>query len=46
MVAEGCKEVDTGVGPATVRTPIGLGVKEWNKGLQVYAEQAKKLSCR
>ncbi|KAI2496033.1 Bicoid-interacting protein 3 (Bin3) [Fragilaria crotonensis] len=43
MVAEGCKEGDTGIGPATVRTPYGLGVKEWKLGLEVYAKHAKKL---
>ena len=31
-------------GPATVRTPYGLGVKEWEQGLQVYAKQAEKLA--
>jgi magnesium-dependent phosphatase 1 len=43
MVAEGCKEVDTGAGPATVRTPYGLGLKEWKLGLEVYAKHANKL---
>ena len=44
MVASGCKEPDTKQGPATVRTPHGLGVKEWEQGLKLYAEQAEKLA--
>lgn len=44
MVASGCQEPDTRQGPATVRTPYGLGVKEWEQGLQVYAQQAEKLA--
>ena len=44
MVANGCREPDTKQGPATVRTPYGLGVKEWEQGLQAYAKQAEKLA--
>lgn len=44
MVASGCVEPDTKQGPATVRTPYGLGVKEWEQGLQAYAKQAEKLA--
>lgn len=43
MVADGCKENGTGLSPVTVRTPNGLGLKEWEKGLQLYAEHSKKL---
>mmetsp|Transcript_7319 Transcript_7319/g.10368 ORF Transcript_7319/g.10368 Transcript_7319/m.10368 type:complete len:253 (+) Transcript_7319:176-934(+) len=43
MVAAQCKEPDNGIGPATVRTPSGLGNREWLKGLDVYMEHAKKL---
>eukprot|EP00543_Licmophora_paradoxa_P003382 CAMPEP_0202445280 /NCGR_PEP_ID=MMETSP1360-20130828/4120_1 /ASSEMBLY_ACC=CAM_ASM_000848 /TAXON_ID=515479 /ORGANISM="Licmophora paradoxa, Strain CCMP2313" /LENGTH=212 /DNA_ID=CAMNT_0049061469 /DNA_START=146 /DNA_END=784 /DNA_ORIENTATION=+ len=44
MVATGCRESDTGVGPVTVRTPRGLGETEWQIGLEKYEEQTKKLS--
>jgi len=44
MVEANCKEDDTGVGPATVRTPNGLREKEWRQGLEVYAEHASKLA--
>jgi len=43
MVSAGCREADTNTGPAVVRTPNGLTVDLWNKGLQVYAEQAEAL---
>lgn len=43
MVASGCRESDTGVGPATVRTPYGLGEKEWQTGLETYAKHAEML---
>lgn len=43
MVVNGCKEPDTGRGPATVRTPYGLGIKEWQAGLEAYAKQAAAL---
>lgn len=43
IVAAGCRESDTGMGPATVRTPNGLGEKEWLKGIKVYADHAKNL---
>ena len=45
MVSSGCKEPDTRTGPAVVRTPNGLGVREWEKGLQVYAQQAEKMAA-
>ena len=38
MVAQNCKEVDTGKGPITVRTPRGLGEREWREGLKLYAQ--------
>ena len=44
MVAAGCRETDTRVGPVTVRTPYGLGVKEWEAGLAAYAKHASALS--
>jgi magnesium-dependent phosphatase 1 len=40
MVASQCKEADTNLGPAVVRTPNGLRVADWEKGLEVYAKQA------
>lgn len=43
MVSTQCRESDTNQGPATVRTPIGLRVDDWRKGLEVYAKQAESL---
>jgi magnesium-dependent phosphatase 1 len=43
MVQAGCREPDTNTGPATVRTPDGLGVKEWEEGLKAYEKQALEL---
>jgi magnesium-dependent phosphatase 1 len=43
MVQAGCREPETNTGPATVRTPDGLGVKEWEDGLKAYERQALKL---
>lgn len=39
MVEINCKEEDTGKGPATFRTPRGLGEKEWRQGLKIYAQR-------
>ena len=39
MVEQNCKEEDTGLGPATVRIPRGLGENEWRHGLKVYAQR-------
>ena len=39
QVERGCKEEDTGLGPATVRTPNGLGEREWRLGLEKYAKK-------
>lgn len=44
MVAAGCREPDTGVGPAMLRTPYGIQEHDWRKGLDVYAKHAKALS--
>jgi magnesium-dependent phosphatase 1 len=44
MVEANCKEEDSGVGPATVRTPNGLREQEWRQGLEVYAAHASKLA--
>jgi magnesium-dependent phosphatase 1 len=44
MVASQCKEPDSNQGPATVRTPNGLRVQDWEKGLEVYAKQAADLA--
>ena len=46
MVAAGCREPDTRQGPAVVRTPNGLGLKEWDEGLRVYARQAEHLASK
>jgi len=32
------KEDDTSLGVTTVRTPYGLGEKEWRLGIQRYSE--------
>jgi magnesium-dependent phosphatase 1 len=45
-VASRCREPDTQAGPAVMRTPHGLGVKEWEDGLRAYAEQAARLEAR
>lgn len=37
MVERNCKEQDSGAGPVTVRTPRGLGEKEWYQGIEKYA---------
>lgn len=42
MVERNCKEKDSGKGPATVRTPYGLGEKDFRKGLKVYATRNAK----
>jgi len=39
MVEKNCREEDTGKGPATVRTPRGLGEEEWRRGLRIYAQR-------
>lgn len=39
MVERNCKEDDNGLGPVTVRTPIGLGENEWRQGLKKYAQR-------
>jgi hypothetical protein len=44
MVSAACREPDTNLGPATVRTPNGLGVSEWEEGLRVYAKQMELLA--
>jgi len=38
-VAANCKEEDNDKGPTTVRTPSGLGEKEWRLGLQQYRKE-------
>lgn len=42
MVEQNCKEEDTGKGPVTVRTPSGLGEREWRLGLKLYAQRNGK----
>jgi len=44
MVAAGCREEDSGLGVATLRTPRGLGKKEWREGLAVYKDHAKQFA--
>lgn len=44
MVSSQCKETDTRLGPATLRTPNGLRVADWEKGLEVYAKQAATIA--
>ena len=38
-VANGCRDEMTGLGPVVVRTPRGLQVAEWEKGLELYQER-------
>ena len=42
-VANGCQDEVTKLGPVVVRTPRGLQVAEWEKGLQLYNERSRKL---
>jgi len=37
MVAAACQESDTKRGVVTLRTPNGLGEKEWKQGMELYA---------
>ena len=37
MVAQGCREEASGRGVVTVKTPRGLGEREWQQGLEAYA---------
>jgi magnesium-dependent phosphatase 1 len=46
MVQSGCQEPDTKQGPAVVRTPYGLRVADWEKGLEEYANQARALALK
>jgi hypothetical protein len=41
--ARACKESNTGKGPVTIRTPCGLGVEEWEDGLEKYAKSYQAL---
>lgn len=38
-VANGCREVESGQGPVTVRTPHGLQVADWEDGMRAYARR-------
>jgi magnesium-dependent phosphatase 1 len=40
-VAERCTEGDSGLGPVIVRTPLGLQVQDFEKGLQLFAASRK-----
>mmetsp|Transcript_21202 Transcript_21202/g.32219 ORF Transcript_21202/g.32219 Transcript_21202/m.32219 type:complete len:211 (+) Transcript_21202:285-917(+) len=40
MVEENCREEDSGMGPVTVRTPRGLGEKEFRVGLEKYRKRS------
>jgi magnesium-dependent phosphatase 1 len=44
MVSSRCRETDTNLGPATVRTPNGLRVNDWEKGLEIFSMQASSLA--
>jgi magnesium-dependent phosphatase 1 len=46
MVSSKCREIDTNQGPATVRTPNGLQVSDWEKGLDIYSKQAALLASQ
>ncbi len=43
MVEENCREEDSGKGPVTVRTPRGLGEKEFRAGLEKYRKRSGDL---
>jgi len=43
QVERACTEQETGRGPVTVRTPLGLGMEEWAEGLEKYAEKYRAL---
>jgi len=43
QVAARCREEDSGFGPAILRTPYGLGAREWRMGLEAYEAHSKKL---
>jgi len=43
QVERACKESQTGKGPVTVRTPYGLGVEEWEEGLEMYANSYRMI---
>jgi magnesium-dependent phosphatase 1 len=38
IVERVCKEQNTGKGVVTCRTPLGLGIDEWEEGLEKYAK--------
>ena len=38
LVERVCKEQSTGKGVVTCRTPLGLGIEEWEDGLEKYAK--------
>ena len=38
-VSRECVDDESGLGPVVVRTPKGLGVEEWMRGLELYAER-------
>ena len=46
MVSSKCRETDTNLGPATVRTPNGLQVSDWEKGLALFSKQAEVLAAQ
>lgn len=43
QVERSCKEQHTGNGPVTMRTPYGLGIEEWEYGLEKYATAYRAL---
>ena len=40
-VGDGCREKKNNQGPVTVRTPNGLQVGDWERGLEAYKERAR-----
>lgn len=40
MVERNCREEDNGIGPVTVRTPNGLGEREFRSGMEAYARRS------
>eukprot|EP00566_Odontella_aurita_P016871 CAMPEP_0113541924 /NCGR_PEP_ID=MMETSP0015_2-20120614/9315_1 /TAXON_ID=2838 /ORGANISM="Odontella" /LENGTH=247 /DNA_ID=CAMNT_0000441911 /DNA_START=65 /DNA_END=808 /DNA_ORIENTATION=+ /assembly_acc=CAM_ASM_000160 len=43
MVQLACRENDTNVGSAVVRTPHGFTLEKWNEGLKIYDQQYRIL---
>jgi hypothetical protein len=45
LVAGKCTEEGSALGPVTVHTPRGLGLADWNGGLEAYAARCVFRRC-